>query len=185
MNGLLTKINQMNEKTIKPPANEREKALFTLVGEAVCKIQLLEDAVNHIIAIKNPRAIKRGDANRILEKQRRNNTFGDAMKIIEKKKFLKEDLQNDLAKFKNERNWLIHKSMPYHIDELYVEEGCLNLFNRIKNISDTAVDLQYAVEAEMMEWCIEKGMDITNVYNELVKRFGAEAVEKIYGLKKP
>lgn len=178
-------MNTMKQTDIKYPASQREAALFSLVGEAVCKIQFLEDAINHSIAIKNPKATNRKDADRILDKGRKKNTFGDAVKIIEKKKLLPEDLQNDLANFKGERNWLIHKSMPYHIDELYVEQGCLNLFNRIKKISDTAEILQRAVETEMMEWCVENGMDITNVYNELVRQFGPDAVERMYGLKKP
>ena len=43
----------MNNKAIKYSASPREMALFNLVGKAVCKIQFLEDALNHSIVIKN------------------------------------------------------------------------------------------------------------------------------------
>ena len=175
----------MNNKAIKYSASPREMALFNLVGKAVCKIQFLEDALNHLIVIKNPKATNRKDADQILDKSRKKNTFGNSIKIVKCKNLLPEKLQEDLENFKNERNWLIHKSMPYHIDEFYTDHGCLKLFNRIKAISDTAETLQHAVEAEMMEYCMGRGMDITNVYNELVKRLSPEAVEQRYGLKKP
>ena len=100
----------MKEKLVFKPANQAEIALYCLMGEALCIIQELEEALSHSITLKKHSAVTKERADEILNEQR-SYTLGKAIKLAGKEKLYLLPLQNDLEDFNQKRNWLVHKAM--------------------------------------------------------------------------
>ncbi|HMV90888.1 MAG TPA: hypothetical protein PKA40_14685, partial [Cyclobacteriaceae bacterium] len=95
---------------MKVPANENEITLYCLVGEAIWKIQAVEQALSCSITLKmNPAATKE-QADKVL-KQHQSYTLGMAVNIASREKLYESSLQDELYTFLNLRNWLVHKAM--------------------------------------------------------------------------
>ena len=104
----------MSEQYRKKPASQNEINLYCLIGETVCMVQILEDALSALITlkweVKIPGTIPLEEANNLRE-EHRSSTLGQAVKLIIKEKILPAQLQKALQNFVSERNWLIHKSI--------------------------------------------------------------------------
>ncbi len=131
--------------------------LFYLIGEAVCMIQFLEDALSHSITLKidvqHPNRIPKKDADAYLKKHQ-SRTLGNAINLAKEKGLYAEDFQRNLSSLLQERNWLIHKCAPHHIDDLIEITGRDQLFNRIKAITQQALKLREALEVDMIEFSV-------------------------------
>lgn len=138
--------------------------LFYLIGEAVCMIQFLEDALSHSITLKvnvqHPNRIPKADADAFLKKYQ-SRTLGNTIKIAKEEGLYADGLQNDLSSFLKDRNWLIHKCASHHIDDLIEDSGKDQLFNRVKAITKQALKLRGDVEVDMIEFSEAKGMDMS------------------------
>ncbi len=147
-------------------ANRDEITLYCLMGEALCKIQILEDALSHSITlkkdIKHPHGISRQEADNILKKYR-SYTLGKAIKLAKGQMLYSDVLQSNLEAFLEERNWLVHKSMD---DIISGKE----IFNRIKGIANRAQILQRAIEDDLIELSESIGVDMSEVHAE-IKRY--------------
>lgn len=105
----------MSEQYSKKPASQNEINLYYLIGEAVCMVQILEDALSTSITLKKE-VKKHGTipleaANKQREKYR-SYTLGNTINLIRNENLFSESLQESLKNFVLERNWLIHKFMP-------------------------------------------------------------------------
>jgi hypothetical protein len=106
----------MSENYRYKPASQQELSLYCFVGESVCAVQHVEDALSHSIVLKTEKKRIKSEADRLLEKHR-SYTLGKAITIAEQASLYPESLQQELREFLSERNWLIHKSIAQGRDE--------------------------------------------------------------------
>jgi hypothetical protein len=77
--GVVDMIKEYKYKQASP----EELKLFTLVGEALCAIQHLEDALSHSMVLKKTKPRIRAEADKLLE-EHRSFTLGEAIKNSKK-----------------------------------------------------------------------------------------------------
>src|SRR5690606_4897412 len=153
------------------PANEDEIALYTYTGEALWKIQTVEQALSFFITLKLYPDVHMEQADAFLNKLQ-SYTLGKAIKESKDKKLFEESFQKKLYSFLTERNWLIHKSLS----EIQHEFDCYNkrtviiktLCNRIKDISDNAENIKKEIEYQMIEFCELRHRDMSKM-REILK----------------
>ncbi len=152
----------MSEDIIKIPANENEIKLYCFVGEAIWKIQIVEQALSCSITLKmNPAATKE-QADEVL-KNHQSITLGKAINIASKEKLYDSSLQDELHAFLDQRNWLVHKAMAENCHDKNWENEKEKLFKKIKSISDKAESIQREIEFDMISFCTMKGKDMSKI----------------------
>ena len=67
------------------PANQEQMWLYARMGEAICQIQILEQALSHCLALKLNPDVEESEANIFLVQQQRN-AFGSVVRLAAKKK---------------------------------------------------------------------------------------------------
>lgn len=151
------------KKTI---ANANEITLYCFLGEALLKIQILEQALGYSITIKmNPDETKE-QADEFLKKQQRY-TLGTAIKIAIEKKLFNTTIQDDLNSFLEQRNWLVHSVLIENEEDFNAGNIKEELFQKIKSISDKAESIQRWIEYDLIEFCSSKGQDMSIIINKL------------------
>jgi len=157
----------MKENVIKIPANKDEIDLYCYAGEALWKIQIVEQALSHSITLKmNPDETKER-ADEFL-KQHQSYTLGKAIKIALKEKLYDSSLQDELNAFLEQRNWLIHKAMAESHHGLNWENKKEELFHKIKSVSNKAESIQREIQYDLLDFCSSKGKDMPKL-RELLK----------------
>ena len=160
----------MSEKYKYRPASQQELALYCLVGESVCAVQHVEDALSHSIVLKKTKPRLRSEADQLLEKHR-SYTLGRAIRIAEKASLYPESLQQELREFLSERNWLIHRSIAQGRDEWDANISREKIISRIKAITTQALRLMHLIEEDMMEFSEANGVDMSRVRAEIDKHY--------------
>lgn len=152
-------------------ASKREITLYTFLGESLCAVQILEDALSHSIVLKKTKPDQKNEADDLLKKQRKY-TLGMAINAIKKESLFPKPLEMELSNLLTERNWLIHKSITENKDDLKSDFYFNKLFNRIKALTLKAHKLQISIELDLIEYSEKKGIDMTNVKNAMNKHYG-------------
>lgn len=156
----------MRENTKKIPANENEITLYCYIGEAIWKIQIVEQALSYSITLKmNPEATKE-KADEII-KRYQSYTLGYAIKIAKKENLYDSSLQDELNIFLDQRNWLVHQAMAENCHGKNWEIEKEKLFQKIKSISDQAERIHSIIEYDMIEFCTSKGKDMSKILTVL------------------
>lgn len=149
-----------------------ELTLYVLVGEALCMIQHLEDALSHSLVlkkdVKRPHRIPKVEADVLLKKYRLY-TLGQAIKISKKEQLFSERVQGELEKLLTERNWLVHKSIAQNRDEWDLNISRGKLFDRIKAITKQSQRLQNLIEDDLIKFSEANGVEMSRVRNEITK----------------
>lgn len=152
--------------------------LYALIGKSIWHLQNLEDALHTYITIK--RDIKvRGSippekAMELLEKNR-GKVLGASIKDAKEGQIFSPLLQERLEKFKEERNWLVHRSVHQNGDDLYVDALRYVLMERIEAFSDEAIELQKLISQESEDFVVSQGVS--------KKWIEQQAVQEIKALK--
>ena len=150
----------MRENVIKIPANQEEITLYCYMGEALLKIQMVEQALSHSVTLKmNPDNTKE-QADEFL-KQHQTYTLGRAINVAIKEKLYSKSLQDGLNDFLEKRNWLVHNVMIDIQNGLYSKNQKEELCNKIKAISDKAESIQHEIEYDMIDFCTSRGKDMS------------------------
>lgn len=153
----------MRENVAKIPANQDEITLYCFTGEALWKIQIVEQALNCSITLKmNPDETKER-ADEFL-KHHQGYTLGKAIKIANDNKLYCLSLQEELNSFLAQRNWLIHKALCENQNDFNLETKKNQFFNKIKSISDKAESIQREIEYDMINFCSSKGKDMSKIH---------------------
>ena len=160
----------MSEKYRNKTASQQELSLYCFVGESVCAVQHVEDALSHSIVLKKAKPRLRTEADQILEKHR-SYTLGQAIKIAEKASLYPEPLQQELREFLSERNWLIHKSIAQGRDEWDANISRDKLIHRIKAITAQAQKLLQLIEEDLIEFSEANGVDMSRVRAGINKHY--------------
>jgi hypothetical protein len=153
----------MNKKP-KFPTSKQIHTLYYSIGESVSKIQILEDALSHSMAMKKvgPGSKNRAKGDEVVKNYRRL-TLGQAINQSACENIYPENLQKDLKDFLPERNWLIHKCLPENIDNFEKGIGAILLLQRIQAVGQRAFKLQQAIEDDMLDYASLQGRDMTRV----------------------
>ncbi len=160
----------MSKKYRFKQASQQELSLYCLVGQSVCAVQHVEDALSHSIVIKKTKPRLRKEADKLLEKHR-SYTLGQAIKIAKQECLYPELLQQELNEFLSERNWLIHKSIAQGRDEWDLNISREKLMIRIKAITIQAQKLQQLIEEDLILFSEDNGVDMTRVRAEINKHY--------------
>ena len=147
----------------KRPASQGEILLFTMMGQAMLSIQVLEECLSASITIKvdmgHPRKISKVEADEKLKHRLRKYTLGGAIKEASKNKLYSEDIHSALGAFLKERNWFTHRI----VDDVYTPAKWDALFVRIKSIANEAHRIQRAIEDDLISYSEANGLDMSNV----------------------
>lgn len=162
----------MVEKIRFKKASQKEIALYTLLGESLCAVQILEDALSHSIVLKKTEPEQKKEADNLLKKQQRY-TLGMAINIVKKESLLPKPLEVELFKLLTDRNWLIHESITDNKDDFKSDEYFNKLFERIKAITLKAHKLQISIELDLIEYAEKKGIDMSKVKNDMNKYYSS------------
>lgn len=152
----------MSENIKKIPANKDEITLYCYTGEALWKIQIVEQALSHSITLKMNPAETKERADEFLKKHQ-SYTLGTAIKVAIKEKLYSVSLQEELNDFLEKRNWLVHRAMSEIQYDFNIEIKKEELFNKIKSISDKAEYIHREIEYDMINFCSSKGRDMSKI----------------------
>lgn len=145
------------------PAAQEEVVLFTMMGQALLNIQVLEECLSASITLKvdvgHPRKISKAEADKKLKHRLRKYTLGGAIKEASKNKLYSEEIQSALGDFLKERNWFTHRI----VDDVYTPAKWGTLFARIKAIASEAHRIQRAIEDDLILFSEANGLDMSNV----------------------
>lgn len=152
----------MKENKIRIPVNTNEITFYCFLGEALIKIQMLEQALSHLITIKmNPDETKE-KADEFLKKQQRY-TLGTAIKTALENKLFNMTIQDELDSFLKQRNWLVHSVLIGNEEDFNAGNIKEELFQKIKSISDKAKHIYRVIERDMIDFCSSKGKDMSKI----------------------
>ena len=160
------------------PASDDLKKLYMLIGEALCAVQFIEDALSHTISmkhdIKHPNNVTKKEANEFLQKYRKL-TLGDAIKVVKEKKLLDTELIKKLDEIKQDRNWLIHRSMYETLDsspdKMSFEHMKDVLYVQIKTITHNAHDIQHLISEDLLQYSENLGLDMSSARQAIKKYY--------------
>ena len=145
------------------PATQEEVALFTIMGQALLNIQVLEECLSASITLKvdvgYPHKLSKGEADEKLKRRLRRYTLGNAIKEAAEKKLYAEDVQFALGAFLQERNWFAHRI----VDDVYTPAKWGALFARVKSIANEAHRIQRAIEDDLILFSEANGLNMQNV----------------------
>ena len=152
----------MNENIIKIPANSDEINLYTSLGEALMKTQVVEQALSHSITLKkNPNETKER-ADEVLEQHQRY-TLGKAIHIANEEKLFDAALQEELNAFLAERNWLVHNVIPGNEEDFNAGVIKNELLDKIVSVRNKAVIIHGKIEYDLIDFCESRGRDMSNL----------------------
>lgn len=158
---------------------EELHTLFALIGKGIWHQQTVEDALHTTITlkrdVKTPGSITEEEAKTFLAQHRRK-TLGQSLGVSRQAQVLSADLQKRLEHFKEERNWLVHRSVYQNGDDLYDGETRVALISRIQNFSEEANALQRLIYSELEAFCVSQGIS-----REKIGQEAAEAIRKLRG----
>ncbi len=155
-------------------ANQEEMFLYTRMGEAICQIQILEQALSHCLTVKLNPTVEESEAVIFLSKQQRN-TFGSVVKLAAQKGVYSDDLQKALEELLLERNWLVHHAMrdSQQGNKIIVTESFLQ---KVKSITDKAERLQQLLEWDLIDFSESRGRNVSNLIEMMIREKGPRPV---------
>lgn len=151
-------------------ASQQELMLYCIVGEAICYVQHVEDALSHSIVLKKTKPKTKSEADQLLAKHQ-SYTLGKAIGIAKDECLYSESIQQQLNHFLSERNWLIHKSIAQNRDEWDLNTSRDKLMARIKSITTQAQELIQLIEEDLIVFSENNGVDMTRVKDEINRHY--------------
>jgi len=144
------------------PASQEEVFIFTLMGQTLLNIQVLEDTLSRSITLKvdvgHPRKISIAEVDELLKK-RQSFTLGKAVGVVTEQSLYSEDIRAALGSLVTERNWFVHKSL----DDFYIPVRREVLVKRLNGMALEAHRLQRAIEDDLIAYSESNGLDMSAV----------------------
>ncbi|WP_339847518.1 hypothetical protein [uncultured Halopseudomonas sp.] len=135
--------------------------LYSSVGRCIWHIQYLEDVLHTLLTMKveirEPGRVTAVEASELLAKHRRA-SLGTALGTAEKHGALQPELLADLRLLKDERDWLVHRSMHQDGDSLYTDEGRSGVLSRLEALMQKTLHLKGKILAETEVFCAGHGI---------------------------
>ena len=137
--------------------------LYWAIGKCVWHVQYLEDVLHSYLTLKieiRERArVSKAEALQLLAKHRRA-TLGTALGIAEKHSALPAELVTDLRALKDERDWLVHRSMHQDSYKLKSKEGQKEFFGRLADFLEATVEIKARLFFETKAFCESHGISV-------------------------
>jgi hypothetical protein len=145
---------------------EELDALYYSVGKCIWHIQYLEDALHTLLTLKvelkEPGRVSEEEAHQLLAKHRRA-SLGTALGTAEKHSALPASLLVELRGLKEERDWLVHRSMNQDGESLYTDDGRLRVFSRLEKIMRSTLFIKEKIVNETAVFCKSFGINEAHV----------------------
>ena len=142
---------------------EELDSLYRSIGKCVWHLQYVEDALQTLLTmkveIKFPGAVTEVEAKALLAKHRRA-TLGTSLRTAQKHDALRTDVMSRLSQLKEERDWLVHRSVNQDGDGLYTTEGRSAILQRLDAFVDEAISLQRALMLEVAAFVESHGLSV-------------------------
>ena len=103
-------------------------------------------------------------------------SIGTALRIARKAQILSPSLLDRLDKFKEERNWLVHRSLYRNGDDLYNDQKRYQVLNRLEAFSKEASCLRRLISDELIEFVERQG-----VSREWIENHAAHQIKVLSG----
>lgn len=136
-------------------------ALYQQIGACIWQLQYLEDALHTFLTmkveLKQPGVVSESEARAILAKRRRA-TLGSSIRFAEANDALPATLIERLLQLKDNRDWLVHRSMHEHGDALYTDDGRSFVSQRLGNILGETLAIKAEVVDRLMAFCGSHGL---------------------------
>jgi len=155
---------------------------YCLVGGALWHIQYLEDALVNFLSLKLLHERRCAGTTVTIEEaqaflsERRRLTFGPLVESCASRKVIRLEHQPRFETFKQERHWLVHRSMVESGDHLYGDSTRSAVFARIDAIREESIYLKKLVVSDLETWSAAHGVD-----TEAAQRKAEAAVRKLKG----
>jgi len=153
----------MAKNSHRQVTSEELDALYRGIGRGVWSLQYVEDALQMLITlkvdIKTPGRVNLSQGKVLLAKHRRN-TLGTSLKIIREQSLVGPHLLERLSAFKEERDWLVHRSQQSHGDLLYTDAGRAEMFTRLESFDTEAGLLQTEILGEIDKFAASQGANV-------------------------
>lgn len=146
--------------------------VYAAIGAAVWHLQFLEDMlVTYLVMrlkLKRPVTIERAHA--VLMDERRK-TLGALLRDAKTARLVHSEIDEAAQVLREERNWLIHRSMSECSDHLYTDEGRDAFLSRLRALKERAIQLKKTLYNDSAEWCARQGFDIAQAEALAVEQF--------------
>lgn len=135
--------------------------LYHEIGACIWNMQYLEDVLHTFLTLKvelkKPGMVSATETMDLLAKHRRA-TLGTSLKTAETKSALPQELIDQLKSLKEERDWLVHRSMHQDGKNLYTDSGRHIFFTRLSVIQDEVSRLKAELLKECIDFCSGHGI---------------------------
>ena len=146
---------------------------YKIIGKSIWHLQYVEDALIKMIFIKGiakeKGAIKEAEANKILSKLNKF-TLGQLIKRAIELQATSPELIEKLAALNKDRKWLVHNSWRESGEGLYTDSGRQYFFDRCEAFIDESLALQKAIQEDLMEYTVSKGVSPETLYGIAYKK---------------
>lgn len=147
--------------------NETELGYFYhQIGAALWHIQHLEDALVNFLVAKIVHEQRRAgktvtmpDAEALLAEKRKL-TLGPLIDTCTRYRIISKQAQHHFAKFREERHWLVHRSLAESGDDLYSDPARATVFKRIATVRDDTKSLKDQVVKDLENWMASHGVNV-------------------------
>ena len=139
---------------------------YTLIGKAVWHVQYLEDVLATFLAVKvidqrrsAGKKLPADDAVQLLADKRKI-TLGPLLAACQTHKIIRPEQQARFDAFKEERHWLVHRSLIKSGNDLHAADARAVMFARLTFVADEAISLKAAVFDDYQDWLGQRGVDL-------------------------
>lgn len=137
--------------------------LFLLIGRAIWYSQQVEMGLGVSITLKGEiqkrGTVPKNKADAILDRHYAN-TLGTSINKAKEKNIYSQLFFERLSRFKDERDWLVHRSVRLHAEDLFVDADRYKLFCRIESFTGEAIALNQEILCDLVEFSTKQGMSL-------------------------
>ena len=156
---------------------------YRRIGAALWHIQHLENAMVQFLTMKEiherrcaGKKVAEDAAWKLLAEHRKKLTIGPLIETCIRRRIIKKEDTARYDAFKNERHWLVHRSLIENGDDLYREATRVTVFRRIQTIENEASELRDGVADDLTAWAASHGVNI-----EAAEKLALENIRKLKG----
>ena len=139
---------------------------YRRIGAALWHLQCFEDVLVSFLAMKlihelrcAGQTVTSSDAQTLLADKRRI-TVGPLIEACSSRKIIRPENRARFEAFKNERHWLVHRSMVESGDDLYDDATRESVLSRIAAVQEEAISLKGLAFRDCESWVAAHGVDL-------------------------
>ncbi len=157
---------------------------YSRIGAALWHVQHLENALVQFMTMKEIYELRRAGkkvaedaAWKLLAEHRKKLTVGPLIEACKRRKIIQNEDAARYEAFRNERHWLVHRSLIENGDDLYLEATRMAVFRRIQAVEDEASDLRNKAAADLTAWSASHGVNV-----DAAEKLALDEIRKLKGV---